>query len=78
MTSRSRRAAARRLELVITGESSAGEVMLFGRSDTGARVSTHRIYNRGSDGGRLVLDLQVGFGKVEVVQPRVPAMPALG
>jgi hypothetical protein len=52
--------------------------MLFGRSDTGARVSTHRIYNRGSDGGRLVLDLQVGFGKVEVVQPRVPAMPALG
>lgn len=66
------------VELVITGESSAGEVMLFGTSDTGLNVSTHRIFDRGADGGRLQLELEVGFGKVEVIQAGVPAIPVLG
>jgi len=48
----------------VTGRSRAGEVSLFGSRESGFRVERH--HQEGSGARRLVLDLEVGLGDVEV------------
>jgi phage shock protein PspC (stress-responsive transcriptional regulator) len=48
----------------VTGRAGAGEVTLFGTRQNGSRVEVHRT--SGSGAHRLVLDLRVGLGDVEV------------
>jgi phage shock protein PspC (stress-responsive transcriptional regulator) len=49
----------------VTGRARAGDVVLFGSHESGLRVERHQI-SEGTGAGRLVLDLEVGVGDVEV------------
>jgi phage shock protein PspC (stress-responsive transcriptional regulator) len=50
--------------LDITGRAQAGDVVFFGTDENGVDVERH--HSEGSDVRRLVLDLEVGVGQIEV------------
>lgn len=54
----------------VSAEASAGETLLLGVRDSGVGVSTDRTFPGSTDAGTIVLDLQVGFGQIEVREVR--------
>lgn len=59
--------------LDISAESSVGDATLLGQSSAGVGVSVDRTYAGTGSAGTIVLDLQVGFGQIEVRRLPAPA-----
>lgn len=52
--------------VVVSADVAAGEAVLLGHPDSGMGVSTERTFRGREDEGTIELDLQVGFGQIEV------------
>jgi len=61
--------------VIVSADVAAGEAVVFGHPDSGMGVSTERTVRRRGDEGTIELDLQVGFGQIEV--RRTGAAPIL-